>query len=175
MNGDQFLPYKPKSLHSRFFEELQAELIWIVTLVHHALHPGVDQHFRAGIAGLASHVDAGPLARDSDRGRLQKGVLLGMQRAYAVTRPHAAVRPIFVGSIFWAVRETSRRPVVASGENSSVSDEYGTDGPTLTSGSSCHKFGNLHKILVPRRTLVKHVGHGFSCYMVESPTVLNLQ
>lgn len=78
MYGDQFLPHEPECFHPGFPKQFEAEFIGVIPFVNHPPDPRVDEHFRAGIAGLTGDVHRGPFAWNSNVSRLEEGILFGM-------------------------------------------------------------------------------------------------
>ena len=64
--------------NAAFFKKLSGKIIRIAFLIHDPTDAGIDNHFSADGAGLMGTVKRRTVDRQSQLGRLQNGVLFGM-------------------------------------------------------------------------------------------------
>jgi len=127
--GDTGLPQKAPTV-----------LIRVVPGIHHPFDTGVDDHLGAGETRLVGHTDHAAVRADAVQRGLNDGVLLGVEREYAMAVDDQMAYIVAVG-------QAGGRAVVAGGENTSAADDHRTHMGAITGTARRNSEGDIRKVL----------------------------
>ena len=147
--------FEHAQLDARLPQKLHRELVGVRILVNDLDYARVDEHLGAHHTGLRGHVNRSALDIDAVLGRLDDGVLLGMQTAAnLVALPAGNAELLAQATRLGAMAQPAGNAVVTRCQDAAVLNDHRAHRTAQARGAGFHLLGQIHEVLVPAWAMV---------------------